>query len=94
MKKTLIAACLAGLLTAGCAQQGEYLKVTIAEIPEATLKCLPAPYRNKKFVKVNSKQVAYILARYKTAHADCQSKLNRVRTIYHTWKKQQAAVNG
>lgn len=93
MRKTLIltALCSALLLT-GCGANKEYLSIEVANLPESTLHCLPAPYKGKKFIKVNQKQVAYLLAGYKTSHADCESKLATVRRIYAKWKKHAKAV--
>ena len=94
MKKMLCGFLVAsGLILGGCSQSGETLTLTVAEIPEATLRCLPAPYRQEKFVKVSQKQVAYLLTRYKTAHADCESKLGTVRNLYNKWKIETAKVN-
>lgn len=89
MKIAILAlAVSATLLMGGCSQNANTLTLTVAEIPQSTLKCLPAPYRNKKFVKINMKQAAYLLSRYKTAHADCYSKLETVRRIHANWKKK------
>lgn len=85
MKSAVMAAFLTAILLSGCAGTST-LELQVAQLPESTLKCLPAPLKGKKFIKLNQKQAAYLLASYKTAHADCESKLTTVRRIYHKWK--------
>lgn len=88
MRIKLVTALLCGFLLTGCAAGQNSLTIQVAELPEATLKCLPAPLKGKKFVKINGKQAAFLIAGYKTAHADCESKLATVRRIYKQWKEK------
>lgn len=85
-KSTIATVALAAILVTGCSASNTTLELNVAELPESTLKCLPAPYKGKTFAKINMKQAGYLLARYKTAHADCESKVNTVRKIYYKWK--------
>lgn len=89
MRKILLATVLALTLSA-CGTTGPTLELTVAEIPPSMLKCIPAPYRDKPFIKINDKQASFLLARYKTAHADCYDKLGSVRSLYAKWKIEQA----
>lgn len=76
----------------GCAATQTELRITVADIPDELLKCIPDRFKGRKFVKLNMKQAGLLLAYYKTAHADCESKLDQVRKLYYGWKAEASKV--
>jgi hypothetical protein len=67
----------------GC--DGPEVRLLIPTIPQHLMHCLPDPLKGKNFQNLNNRQIAHIIVAYKTAHADCEAKINHIRNLYSDW---------
>ena len=92
--KILASLLVAAFLMAGCAGvPKQTLEIAVPTIPNSMLYCVPPAYRNKKFVRITPKQMAYLLSRQSTSADDCYSKLEQVRKLYYGQKKRATKGN-
>lgn len=85
MKAWLVALSIPFLMGAdgGC---DPTVELSIPDIPEHLQHCLPDPLKGKNYKKLNQKQLAIVLVSYKSAHADCEAKINEIRQLYQFWQ--------
>jgi hypothetical protein len=88
MKKLAIVLLIPFLMgqQAGCDTNTQLI---IPDIPDHLQHCLPDPLKGKNYKNLNPRQVAHILVAYKSAHADCEAKVNEMRQLYAYWKSQK-----